>query len=182
MRGARSGSNLELMRRFLGYGLAGWGLEVLFTSLGDSDGKRDRRLRGHSYLWMLPIYGAGGFLLERLHQALRMRGSSRWSRSLAYMAGIYAIEFGSGALLNRLLGDVPWRYTRGLNLRGYVRLDYAPFWYVCGLLFEPFENELRKLDRPGRKIWRTRAAVASTWSSPAREPGPRAGLHVSLPL
>src|SRR3989442_9769425 len=31
---------------------------------------RDRRLRGHSYLWMLPIYGADGLFLERLHERL----------------------------------------------------------------------------------------------------------------
>ncbi len=146
------------MRRFFAYGLAGWGLEVAFTSLSDTALARHRRLRGHSYLWMLPIYGAGGMLLEQLHRRLRGRGLSRWARSLAYMAGIYGVEFGAGAFLNQLLGDCPWRYRRGLNLRGYVRLDYAPFWYACGLLFESLENELRKLDRPGRKNWRPSAA------------------------
>ena len=145
------------MRRFLAYGLAGWGLEVAFTSISDHAGIRHRRMKGHSYLWMLPIYGAGGLLMEQLHKRLRARGNSRWTRSLAYMASIYGLEFGSGALLNRLLGDCPWRYHRGINLRGYVRLDYAPFWYACGFLFEPLENEFRKLDRPARKSWRAPA-------------------------
>jgi|SRR5438105_4313706 len=141
-----------MLRRFLGYGVAGWALELGFTAVSDSIWLRDRRLRGHSYLWMLPIYGLGGLLLERLH--VRLRSRARWARALAYTAGIYGIEFGSAALLNRITGQVPWKYLNGVNLRGYVRLDYAPFWYACGLLFEPLEQELRKLDRPARRTFR----------------------------
>ena len=44
----------------------------------------------------------------------------------------------------------------GFHLRGYVRLDYAPFWYGCGWLFEDVERELRKLDRRSRSTWRRR--------------------------
>ena len=140
-----------MVRRFLAYGFLGWALEVGFTGLTDSFWLRDRRLRGHSYLWMLPIYGAGGLLLERLHDRLAARDVRRWARSLAYMAGIYGAEFGSASLLNRVIGDVPWRYRKGINVRGYVRLDYAPFWYGCGWLFEALERQLRKLDRPARR-------------------------------
>src|SRR5437763_3198734 len=102
-----------MWRRFLGYGFVGWALEVAFTGLTDSISMRDRRLRGYSYLWMLPIYGAGGLFLEGIHERLASRGVPRWARSLTYMAGIYSVEFGSAALLNRALGDVPWRYQRG---------------------------------------------------------------------
>jgi uncharacterized membrane protein len=144
-----------MVRRFLGYGFLGWALEVSFTSVSDSLLLRDRRLKGYSYLWMLPIYGAGGMLLERLHERLASRGLPRWRRSLVYMAGIYGVEFGSAVLLNRLTGEVPWRYRRGVNLRGYVRLDYAPFWYACGWLFETVQSELRKLDRPARRAHRS---------------------------
>jgi uncharacterized membrane protein len=147
-----------MVRRFLGYGFLGWALEVSFTSVSDSLWLRDRRLKGHSYLWMLPIYGSGGMLLEALHERLASRGVRRWARSLAYMAGIYGVELGSALLLNRLTGDVPWRYRRGINLRGYVRLDYAPFWYACGWLFETAQAELRKLDRPARKAHRSRVS------------------------
>jgi uncharacterized membrane protein len=164
-----------VLRRFLAYGFSGWALEVAFT--GSTSGLRlgDRRLRGHSYLWMLPIYGAGGLLLETLHDRLASRNVPRWARSLAYMLGIYCAEFGSAALLNRVIGDVPWRYVDGLNLRGYVRLDYAPFWYGCGWLFEALERELRKLDRPARERWRRRwpralsaPAASAAWKPPAR--------------
>src|SRR5256885_514122 len=131
---ARCTQVLRMLRRFLGYGFAGWALEVFFTAVTDSFWLRDRRLRGHSYLWMLPIYGAGGLLLEALHDRLAARGLPRWARSLVYMAGIYGAEFGSAALLNRAVGEVPWRYVKGINVRGYVRLDYAPFWYALGWL------------------------------------------------
>jgi len=160
-----------MFRRFLAYGFVGWALEVTFTGLADCRRLRDRRLTGHSYLWMLPIYGSGGLLLERLHERFAARGVPRALRSLAYMAGIYGIEFGSAAMLDRLLGDVPWRYVDGINVRGYVRLDYAPFWYACGWLFEPLQRELRKLDRPGRRAHRSLSAPTSgdVW---ARRPAP----------
>src|SRR4051812_20578646 len=147
-----------MVRRFLAYGLFGWALEVGFTSISDSIWMRDRRLKGHSYLWMLPIYGAGGMLLETLHERLSTRGIPRGLRAFVHMCGIYGIEWGSASLLNRLTGDVPWRYRRGINLRGYVRLDYAPFWYACGWLFETVERDLRKLDRPARRNHRPRSA------------------------
>ncbi|HET9752583.1 MAG TPA: hypothetical protein VFP52_06465 [Myxococcales bacterium] len=161
-----------MLRRFLAYGFVGWAVEVAFTGLSDSVCLRDRRLRGHSYLWMLPIYGAGGLLLERLHDGLASRGAGRWGRALVYTAGIYGVEFGSASLLNRLIGDVPWRYVSGINLRGYVRLDYAPFWYACGWLFEPLERELRKLDRPARQRHRPRLSAPAAGAASARRPAP----------
>jgi uncharacterized membrane protein len=162
-----------VLRRFVGYGIVGWGLEVAFTGVTGASWARDRRLRGHSYLWMLPIYGLGGLMLERVHDALERRGFRRWARSLGYTAGIYGVEFGTAALLNRLTGDVPWRYLHGLHVRGYVRLDYAPFWYACGWLFEALERELRKLDRPTRKQWRTTAPGAGAGAR--RHPSAAAG-------
>lgn len=101
---------------------------------------------------MLPIYGAGGLLLERLHARLSRRGVRAPVRALAATAGIYAMEYGSGAVLRRTIGACPWHYRRGLTVRGYVRLDYAPFWYAAALLFEVVEREVAKLDRARRGI------------------------------
>lgn len=169
-------------RRFLAYGLFGWALEVAFTGATDGVKLRDRRLRGHSYLWMLPIYGGGGLLLETLRDRLASRGVPRWARSLAYMLGIYGAEFGSAALLDRATGDVPWRYVNGFHLRGYVRLDYAPFWYACGWLFEDVERELRKLDRPGRRTWRRGATESrARTSKPAFAGTRREGIGAVSP-
>ena len=119
---------------------------------------------------MLPIWGGGGVLLEHLHDRLATRGMPRWRRALVYMAGVYGIEYGSAALLNRIIGDVPWRYFRGINVRGYVRLDYAPFWYACGWLFESVMKELRKLDRPARKEHRPRVSARAASAAAAARP------------
>lgn len=165
-----------MLRRFLGYGFLGWALEVAFTSVSDRIWLRDRRLRGYSYLWMLPIYGAGGMALETLHERLASRGVPRCARSLAYTLAIYGIEYGSATLLNRVTGDVPWRYQRGVNVGGYVRLDYAPFWYGCGWLFEAVQSELRKLDRPARRAHRPRVSAPGASAVWARRPAPSAAL------
>src|SRR5207244_7719215 len=111
---------------------------------------RDRRLVGQTYLWMLPIYGAGGLLLERLHARLVRRGVSPPLRALAATGTILAWEYGTGSVLRRALGDCPWRYRRGVTLRGYVRLDYAPDWYGAALLFEPRPREGRNRRRARR--------------------------------
>jgi uncharacterized membrane protein len=163
-----------VLRRFLAYGFVGWALEVAFTGLTDAFRLRDRRLRGHSYLWMLPIYGSGGLILERMHERLVALGLPRWARSVGYMTGIYALELGSASLLNRIIGDVPWRYLNGINVRGYIRLDYAPFWYGCGWAFESLERELRKLDRPARRSFRPigRGAGGAASRPPATSAAP----------
>ena len=168
-----------MTRRFLAYGFLGWALEVAFTGITGSRRFRDPRLRGHSYLWMLPIYGGGGLMLGRIHDRLAARGVPRAVRSLVYTLGIYAIEFGSASLLNRLIGEVPWRYLKGLHVRGYVRLDYAPFWYLCGWCFEEVDRELRKLDRPSRRALRPTARDAGGAAAPARRSPPRP--EIALP-
>ena len=150
------------MRRFLAYGVLGLGVEVVFTSLGRALRLRDRRLVGTTYLWMLPIYGAGGLLLERLHARLEQRGVAPSVRALAATGAILAWEYGSGSLLRRALGKCPWNYTRGMTLRGYVRLDYAPYWYGAALLFELLQHEVRKLDRPRRATERRASADRET--------------------
>jgi len=149
-----------MLRRFLGYGLAGWCVEVAFTGVSGAFIPGGRTLRAQTYLWMLPIYGAGGIALDHVHVRLSLRGTPRWQRALVYMAAIYGIEFASAELLHRLGVGVPWKYQRGLNLRGYVRLDYAPFWYACGLLFENLSAEIGKLARPARIAPRPRRAVS----------------------
>ena len=138
------------MRRFLAYGTLGLGVEVVFTSIARAIKARDLRLSGTTYLWMLPIYGAGGLLLERLHARLIRRRLPRPVRALVATGAIYAMEYGAGSLLRSAIGECPWRYDRGISLGGYIRLDYAPYWYSAALLFETLQQEVRKLDRPRR--------------------------------
>jgi uncharacterized membrane protein len=132
-----------MLLRFVIYGFTGWCLEILFTSAVNLIFKGDRSLRGHTYLWMLPIYGVGGLALEQIHHGLAIIMAPWWIRCLAYLGAIYALEFVSGFLLCRLIGKCPWDYTgKGLNIAGYIRLDYAPAWFLCGLLFERVKGAL----------------------------------------
>jgi len=117
-------------------------MEIVFTAVGDAIRGHGLALRGETYLWMLPIYGAGGILLERVHRRLAPH-VPREVRAFAYVGAMYAVEFGSGWLLCRALGKCPWDYgDRGLNVHGLIRLDFLPFWYGLGLAFEPVQARI----------------------------------------
>lgn len=122
----------SLLKNFLKCGLLGWCLEITFTALG-SLRRREMRLTGQTSLWMFPIYGSVCLLaplFRRLkHLPLLLRGS-------IYALCIFAGEYLSGSLLNRLK-SCPWNYERSRwNIRKIIRLDYFPNWFLAGLLFE----------------------------------------------
>ena len=53
-----------------------------------------------------------------------------------YTAGIFLVEFVSGSLLKKS-NNCPWDYSSAkYNIKGVVRLDYAPLWFVMGLIYE----------------------------------------------
>jgi len=163
----------DRVRRFLAYGVLGLGVEVVFTSISRTLRTRDMRLAGRTYLWMLPIYGAGGLLLERLHARLLKRGVPAGLRALAATGTILAWEYASGSALRRALGDCPWRYRRGVTVGGYVRLDYSPYWYGAALLFELLQNDVRKLDRARRCAERRMSRAATGPAANAGAEGAR---------
>ena len=122
----------KLFQNFIKCGILGWCLEISFTAL-NALRRRDYTLRGVTSLWMFPIYGMACFLrpLCRL-----MKGKNLLLRGSVYTCCIFAGEFVSGSLLKRH-GACPWDYSRAkYNIKGLVRLDYAPLWFGAGLLFE----------------------------------------------
>lgn len=134
-------------RRFLAYGAAGILFEVLFTGLKGPLRDGDKRLAGHTYLWMFPIYGSAAVLFEPAHAALRRR--PWWQRGAAYAAGFYAVEATGGEAIRKLTGEVPWDYSRPrgrrpvpLHWRGVVRPAYAPVWFAAGLAAERLHDRL----------------------------------------
>jgi uncharacterized membrane protein len=133
------------LRRFVVYGLLGWCLEIGFTAArAAATGSGDRRLQGVSYLWMHPIYGAGGLAMEVVHRGTRRQ--PWWARAVSYAATCLVLEFASGWLLRRTTGACPWDYgERGINIDGLARLDYAPYWAVAGLAAEPVASVLRRV-------------------------------------
>lgn len=144
-------------KNFCKCGIAGWCLEIVFTSV-ESIMLRDWRLMGRTSLWMFPIYGMGVLL------APIGRGIDRWldvrtplgtvwetgyrpaepmtkkerlvRHGLLYMVLIFVAEYAAGTWLRRR-GFCPWDYTgRHSNVNGLIRLDFAPLWFATGLLFE----------------------------------------------
>jgi hypothetical protein len=136
-----------MWRRFLLYGAIGWALEVLMTGASSALRRRDRFATARTYLWMFPIYGGGGLLLERLGRAVvRWPRPARW---FVYMKAIYAVEYGSGWLLRRALGACPWDYGRcRLGISGLVRADYLPLWLLVAGSFEPIRDVLCEATAP----------------------------------
>jgi hypothetical protein len=64
-------------------------------------------------------------------------------RAAMYGAGILAVEYASGWLLRRLVGYVPWDYSRArFAINGLVRLDYLPAWAAYGLGLERLHDLL----------------------------------------
>ena len=122
----------KLCKDFIKCGTIGWCMEILVTSF-DSFRKKDATLTGHTSLFMFPIYGAAVFLRPLF---ILMSGFHRFVRGIIYMLCIFSGEYISGRFL-RKKGCCPWKYDHsGWNVHGVVRLDYAPAWFLLGLLFE----------------------------------------------
>ena len=139
---------LTRFERAAAYALLGWAAEVAFTALHGVIGRDTRswRLRGHSYLWMAPIYGLAAVLFEPAHAT--MRGRPVAQRAAAYACGITAVEYAAGMALRRGFGMVPWDYSgrsRFVLPGGAVRLDYLPLWAASGLVLEWLDDTLRGL-------------------------------------
>lgn len=82
---------------------------------------------------MFPIYGAAAFLSPLFH---KIRRFPVLLRGTLYMMLIFAGEFLSGSILKKHQA-CPWDYSKAkFNVKGVIRLDYAPVWFLTGLLFE----------------------------------------------
>ena len=130
------------MRNYLIYGLIGWCLEIIWTGLG-SLLFGDPRLTATTYLWMFPIYGIA-VLLEPVHDFIRS-----WpilKRGLLWMVIFFGVEYLTGWILRITVGTSPWNYSGALfQLNGLIRLDYAPVWFILGLLYEKLHDWLQRV-------------------------------------
>jgi hypothetical protein len=140
--------------RLLFYACLGVAAEIPFTAvcaklglrltsdLDDPLARTSWRLKGHSFVWMFPIYGLGLLGFELVHDALR---SAPWTlRGMAYVVGLYALEFVSGATLVALTGTYVWRWTGRGSIGGHIHLAMAPLWFVATLALEPLHDVLTR--------------------------------------
>ena len=140
--------------RLLFYACLGVAGEVVFTAvcaklgirltpdLDDPEARRAWRLKGHSFVWMIPIYGVGLLGFELVHDQLR---AAAWPvRGAAYLTGLYAAELAAGVALVRLTGDHVWRWQGRGAIGGHIHLAMAPFWFAAGLVLEPLHDFLTR--------------------------------------
>lgn len=121
-----------IKQNFFRCGLICWAMEILWTGL-HAFRVRNLKLIGKSSLWMFPIYGCAAFLAPVMR---RMKGAHVLKRGLVYMLCIFSGEYISGILL-KSRNLCPWDYSKSpYQLQGIIRLDYAPVWFLVGLLYE----------------------------------------------
>ena len=121
-----------MKNKFILCGLTGWCLEILWTGFS-SFRQRKMKLEGRSSIWMFPIYGMAAFLTPVSHL---LRKKCFWVRGGVYAGAIFATEYLTGSFLKK--HDMcPWDYSHSRrNIQGLIRLDYAPVWFLTGLLYE----------------------------------------------
>jgi hypothetical protein len=128
-------------RRAAVYALVGWSTDFAFNR-AKALLNGERALDVHTSPWMLPLYALIQPLYEPAHDVLRTRAIPM--RASAYGAGFLAVEYASGRLFRRVLGQAPWDYSHArLQLHGLTRLDYFPLWALAGLALERLHDRLR---------------------------------------
>ena len=125
--------------RLLVYTVTGFAGEVAVSAVHDVWRKKPVRFRTSP--WMLPVYSLLLPLYEPVHDALRAR--SAIARGTAYGMGFLAVEYASGLVFRKTLGEAPWDYSdASYNLDGLVRADYFFQWAAMGLALEPLHDAL----------------------------------------
>ena len=130
--------DLKSSRNFFLCGICGWVMECLWTGLHSIFSGKDSKLTCQTSIWMFPIYGLASFIgpISR-----KLTGLSRHYRGILYTILIFIVEFFSGKIL-RKIHACPWDYSKAhFNLKGLIRFDYAPLWYIVGLFFEKILNK-----------------------------------------
>ncbi|MGL5259090.1 MAG: putative ABC transporter permease [Lachnospiraceae bacterium] len=124
----------KIFSTFLTCGIIGWCTEIIFTSLYSLK-EKNLHLKGITSLWMFPIYGISCFLwplyliIKKIHWVYR---------GIIYMFTIFFVEYSSGNFLKKY-NISPWNYEKERwNIHGLIRIDYAPFWFLFGLVMERF--------------------------------------------
>lgn len=123
---------IKFNKNFIKCGLTGWILENCWTGFL-SFRKREMKLTCKSSIWMFPIYGCASLFLPMCQ---KIKNKFFIVRGCIYTLFVFMIEFAFGSLLKKK-NYCPWDYSqKKYNINGVIRLDYAPLWFICGLIFE----------------------------------------------
>lgn len=98
--------------------------------------ERDQRAMGYTFLWMIPIYALLIFI-EPASRLFIQWEWPLWCRGFVYLLAFWVAEYATGWGIKKLTGRCPWDYTYSrFSLYGYIRLDFAPIWYLFALLLD----------------------------------------------
>ena len=137
--------SLKWWQRVIIYAVFGWAIEVFFTGVSSAI-SGDVKTTGHTYLWMLCVWGFGSLVFEKAVSFLRHHNIKLFYRIVMYAFGIMTFELIAGVIIQFITGIIPWDYSSsGTSPGGYVRLDYLPFWMICGMLMETFILFIKKV-------------------------------------
>jgi hypothetical protein len=122
--------------------MIGWAIDSLYVWLHTGR-------RRPSSLLNVPVYGLAQPVFEPVHDRLRERPLVL--RGTAYGLGTLGVEYVSGRVFRRLLGQAPWDYGAAqFGTDGLVRLDYLPLWALFGLALERLDDVLRSAKAASR--------------------------------
>lgn len=113
-------------------------MEIVWTGLQSLINK-DFKMTATTSLWMFFIYGSVVFFEPVVDLLV---GMPIIFRGVIYVLCIFGIEYLTGGFL-RKLGTCPWDYTGSrYSINGLIRLDYAPAWFLAGIVFEIVYRQL----------------------------------------
>ena len=119
----------------LGFIFIGITLEVVATSIMDFIKYRDPRLKGETYLWMLPVYAAVPYIY--LFVTSTFKDSGWIVKGFIYMIAFYLLELMAGLIIKALVGVSPWNYKDyRFHFKEVICLEYAPVWFIYGVVGE----------------------------------------------
>lgn len=125
-----------MKKNFVICGVFGWCIEILWTSF-EKFRRRDMKLIGNTSIWMFPIYGMAS-LFAPIYRFIK--NANVVVRGFVYMLSIFTAEYATGYILKKH-NMCPWDYSKAkYNINGLIRLDYAPLWFLVGLVFEKLVN------------------------------------------
>ena len=125
------------MTLIIGFIFIGVTMEVICTSIMDFIKDKDPRLKGETYLWMLPIYAVVPFIYEFVQGVLPE--ISWWQKGFVYMLAFYLLELVGGLIIKALVGVSPWNYKNyRFHFKEVICLEYAPVWFIYGIVGEMY--------------------------------------------
>ena len=123
------------INQLLFWGIFGLIVEIFFTAIVDLFSKRDFNLKGHTSLWMFPIYSLG---LTYGFDVIQQIIPNDFIRYLSYPLWIWLIEILVGYPASKI-GIRIWDYrylSNNKHWKGIISFIHFPIWIIFGVLVE----------------------------------------------